>query len=83
MSDTTSILSYIGVALGVGSTLLATINHRRVRSSCCGIKTDVSIDIEDTTPPGKKSSTHLDVTHSDSNVPETQHDSHKDSQVSK
>jgi hypothetical protein len=78
MSDTTSILSYIGVALGVGSTLLAGINHRRVRSSCCGLKTDVSIDIEDTTPP-VKSSTQIDVTHCNTDVPATRHNSKEDS----
>jgi hypothetical protein len=80
MSDTTSILSYLGVVLGVGSTLLAGINHRRVRSSCCGIKTDVSIDIEDTTPPGKKSSPLIDApARSDTDVPATRHNSKEDS----
>jgi hypothetical protein len=79
MSDTTSILSYLGVILGVGSTLLAGINHRRVRSQCCGLKTDVSIDIEDTTPPGKKSSPLIDAPRSDTDVPATRHNSKEDS----
>jgi hypothetical protein len=27
------------------------VNHHRVRSSCCGKKLEVSVDIEETTPP--------------------------------
>lgn len=51
MTDTTSILAYIGAGLGVSSTVLGIVNHRRIRSNCCGIKTEVSLDVEATTPP--------------------------------
>jgi hypothetical protein len=27
------------------------VNHKRVRSSCCGKKLEASLDIENTTPP--------------------------------
>ena len=31
--------------------LYLTINHKRIRSDCCGKKLVASIDIEETTPP--------------------------------
>lgn len=31
-----------------------TVNHRRLRSKCCGVDLDASIDIEDTTPKDVK-----------------------------
>lgn len=61
MSDTTSILAYIGAAMGIASTVLGIVNHRRVRSNCCGIKTEVSLDVESTTPEGKKSLAPVDA----------------------
>ena len=29
------------------------VNHKRIRSSCCGKSISASVDIEDTTPPTK------------------------------
>jgi hypothetical protein len=40
--------------LAIVTTLVAiyrVINHKRIRSSCCGKKISASVDIEDTTPP--------------------------------
>jgi hypothetical protein len=54
MADDSSIVSYVAIAISVFTTLIGIVNHKRIRSSCCGKKTDVSIDIEDTTPPGVK-----------------------------
>lgn len=76
MSDTTSVLSYIGVALGLGSTLFTAINHRRVRSTCCGITSISSLDVESTTPPGKVlSSLPPDAATRDPNLPPKPDDS--------
>lgn len=38
--------------LSVLSIVVGAINHRRIRSNCCGHKMETSIDIENTTPPG-------------------------------
>ena len=54
MSDTTTILAYVGTVMGVSSTLLGIVNHRRIRSNCCGHKTEMSIDVEATTPPERQ-----------------------------
>ena len=50
-SDTTAILAIIGVVVSVGGSLLAIINHTRIRSNCFGQKLEVSLDVEKTTPP--------------------------------
>jgi hypothetical protein len=53
MEDSGSITAYIALALGVASTIFGIVNHKRIRSNCCGSKTEISIDVEDTTPPEK------------------------------
>jgi hypothetical protein len=35
-------------------TVIAAVNHRRIRSSCCGHEASVSLDISATTPPTEK-----------------------------
>jgi hypothetical protein len=39
------------IVLSVLTTIIAAINHKRIRSSCCGRKLEASLDIEQTTPP--------------------------------
>jgi hypothetical protein len=51
MSDA-NIASYVAVAFGVATTILGIVNHKRVRSTCCGREANASLDIEQTTPPG-------------------------------
>ena len=52
--DSTTILAGISIALSIGSVVIGVINHKRIRSNCCGSKTELSIDIENTTPPSEK-----------------------------
>ena len=52
--DSTTILAGISIALSVSSVIIGVINHKRLRSNCCGNKTELSIDIENTTPPSEK-----------------------------
>lgn len=40
-----------GTILGVLILLYRTFNHKRCRSKCCGRDMDMSLDIEQTTPP--------------------------------
>jgi hypothetical protein len=49
-SNATAILAIIGVVVSVGGTVLAVVNHTRIRSVCCGRKLDVSLDVERTSP---------------------------------
>ena len=41
----------IATILGVAFAVYKAVNHHRVRSSCCGKKLEVSLDVEQTTPP--------------------------------
>lgn len=50
-NDTSSIIAIIGIIIAVSSSILAVVNHRRIRSNCFGKKLEVSLDVEPTTPP--------------------------------
>ena len=53
MSDlATSVVSYISLGLAVGGILIGAINHKRIRSTCCGVEKSISLDIDNTTPKG-------------------------------
>jgi hypothetical protein len=46
------------LSTGTGGTIFAvllflykTCNHKRLRSKCCGVPIDFSVDVENTTPP--------------------------------
>jgi hypothetical protein len=43
-----TVLSYVAIVISVGSIIMGIINHRRIRSNCCGNKADVSFDIDST-----------------------------------
>ena len=47
---TTTIIAYTGFLLSIGTAVIGAINHKRIRSNCCGKKIESSIDIENTTP---------------------------------
>ena len=49
--DQGSILGIIGIVVSVSGAILALINHTRIRSNCFGIKTEISLDVDKTTPP--------------------------------
>jgi len=59
MSDSlsTQIVSYISLALAVGGIVIGAVNHKRIRSSCCGKEQSISLDIETTSPRETKNST--------------------------
>jgi hypothetical protein len=47
-SNTSSTLALVSLAVSVGGSVIALINHKRIRSTCCGRKGEVSLDIENT-----------------------------------
>ena len=53
-SNSSGILGAVGIAVSVLTAVVGIINHKRVRSSCCGKSGEVSLDIESTTPPTAK-----------------------------
>jgi hypothetical protein len=49
-SQTTSVIAYCGFLMSIGTAIIASINHKRLRSSCCKKEVSVSLDIENTSP---------------------------------
>jgi hypothetical protein len=46
----TEIMGMIGFGISVIGVIVAAVNHTRIRSSCCGKKTEISLDIERNSP---------------------------------
>lgn len=46
-----TIAAYVSLAISTAAVVLGVINHKRIRSNCCGKEASVSLDIESTTPP--------------------------------
>jgi hypothetical protein len=44
------IMSGVALFIAVGGSILAIVNHKRLRSSCCGKSIVMSLDVEATTP---------------------------------
>ena len=49
-TDTSMILGGLGVAGSVLTIIFGAINHKRVRSSCCGKKMEASFAVDSMTP---------------------------------
>jgi len=49
--NTTTAIAYSGFVISLAGTIYAAVNHKRVRSNCCGAKIEASFDVENTTPP--------------------------------
>jgi hypothetical protein len=46
-----SIIAIVGLVISVAGSFIAVVNHRRIRSNCCGAPLVLSVDVESTTPP--------------------------------
>ena len=44
------LFSYFAFGMSIASVILGAINHKRIRSTCCGRNITSSIDIESTSP---------------------------------
>lgn len=44
---------YIALIISMGAMIIGVVNHKRIRSNCCGREGSVSLDISPTTPPEK------------------------------
>lgn len=51
MEESSAYGSIGGLTFGLLATLFYAVNHKRVRSNCCGAKLEASLDVENTTPP--------------------------------
>lgn len=48
---TAGLTSGLTIAIALLYKIYKIVNHKRIRSNCCGKKLEASIDIENTTPP--------------------------------
>lgn len=39
---------YLTIVLTVGGVIFAMVNHKRLRSNCCGRRVEISFDVENT-----------------------------------
>ena len=46
-----TVVSSVALVVSVVTTVVGVINHKRIRSKCCGRDVVASVDIENTTPP--------------------------------
>lgn len=56
--DSSEITGAIALIISIGGVIIAIINHKRIRSNCCGRDMSVSVDIENTTPQSIKAPGH-------------------------
>lgn len=46
-----AIMGTVAVIISVITAIIGAVNHKRLRSNCCGKNMEMSVDIESTTPP--------------------------------
>jgi hypothetical protein len=46
----TSVIALCGLAVSILTAIIGAINHKRIRSECCGTKGQISFDIDSTSP---------------------------------
>jgi hypothetical protein len=49
--DQSTIIATVAMISSVSTVVFGALNHKRIRSNCCGRLTVSSIDVENTTPP--------------------------------
>jgi hypothetical protein len=49
--DEDNIVGILALVISVGVSIFGVVNHKRVKSNCCGKKGEVSLDVDTTTPP--------------------------------
>ena len=48
------IAGLLSLAIVITERLVGLINHKRVKSKCCGRVAEASLDVENTTPPSER-----------------------------
>ena len=61
------LLGLISIVIHIIEKVYIAVNHKRMRSKCCGVQTEVSLDIGTITPPLEK--TLLKSTDASLNIP--------------
>lgn len=48
--ENSNVLSVLAIIISIGTTVVGIINHKKIRSKCCGRELSASVDIEPSTP---------------------------------
>jgi hypothetical protein len=64
--NASNIMGVTGFALTLVGGIYTAINHKRLRSNCCGKDLNISVDVENTTPPTKLTAPPPIQSHNDS-----------------
>ena len=48
--DNSGVIGIVALIISVIGTIITAINHKRIRSNCCGHRIEASIDIEESSP---------------------------------
>ena len=54
ISSVGGLLGLLSIVIHIIEKVYMAVNHKRCRSRCMGVNTEVSLDIDNTTPPGQK-----------------------------
>jgi hypothetical protein len=54
LSNAGGIAGLVSLVIVIVDRVIQTVNHKRVRSKCCGRTAEASLDVENTTPPSEK-----------------------------
>lgn len=54
ISSVGGLLGLLSIVIHIIEKIYIAVNHKRLRSKCMGVNTEVSLDIDNTTPPGQK-----------------------------
>lgn len=54
MDQGTTAVAYTGLVVSVLTTIVGVVNHKRIRSKCCGRIAEASIEIDNVSPTDKK-----------------------------
>ena len=49
-NEDTSVIALCGLAVSILTAIIGAINHKRIRSECCGTNGQISFDIDSTSP---------------------------------
>lgn len=54
LSNVGGIAGLVSLVIVIVDRVIQTVNHKRIRSKCCGRTAEASLDVENTTPPSEK-----------------------------
>ena len=61
LTNAGGIAGLVSLVIVIADRVIQLVNHKRVRSKCCGRVADASLDVETTTPPSEKAKPSVEL----------------------